>query len=471
MAVATEDLLSGSAGMAADLIRRRELSSAELTRLVLERIDAVNPGLNAVVELRRECALREAAAADEAIVRGEQVGSLHGVPMTIKEAFHVAGLRSTWGNPAFGGFTADQDAVVVRRLRQAGAVITGTTNVAFMLGDFAQTANDLYGVTNNPWDTGHTPGGSSGGSAAAVAAGMSFLEYGSDLVGSIRIPASFCGVYGLKPSVGTVPLAGFRPPPAAPAPPSEMTYMSAIGPLARTAADLRAALGVTAGPDDAAAKAYSWVLTPPRHRRLADFRVGVVLDDPRAPVTSEVGAVLSDTVDALAQAGVRVTEGWPAGIDPEQSAESFGFQVSLFFAFAQPGEQDFAPLAAVIEQERRRMAARAAWSDYFRDVDVFVCPVNFTAAFPHDPRPFGQRTITTADGERPYTDQPFWIAHASLAGLPAVAAPTGRTSAGLPVGAQIIGPLYEDDTAITFAGLLADVTGGFQPPPLHDRRA
>lgn len=169
-------------------------------------------------------------------------------------------------------------------------------------------------------------------------------------------------------------------------------------------------------------------------------------------------------VDALAQVGVDVTEGWPVGIDPGQSAESFGFQVGLFFAFSQPGQEQFAPLPAVIEQERQRMAARAAWSDYFADVDVFVCPVNFTTAFPHDPRPFEDRTILTADGERSYTDQPFWIAHASLAGLPAVAASAGRTSGGLPVGAQIIGPLHEDDTAITFAELLAEVTGGFQQP-------
>ena len=463
MAAVAKDLRFGSAGAAADLIRCREVSSAELTQLVLERIDAVNPELNAVVELRREAALREAAVADDVIARGEQAGPLHGVPMTVKEAFHVTGMHSTWGNPAFRDYTAGQDAAVVRRLRAADAVITGTTNVAFMLADFAQTANDLYGVTSNPWNVGCTPGGSSGGSAAAVAAGMSFLEYGSDLAGSIRIPAGFCGVYGLKPSAGIVPPAGFQPP-GPPTLPLELPVMAELGPLARTAGDLRTALAATAGPEDPVAKAYSWALAPPRHQRLDHFRVGVVLDDPRAPVTSEVGAVLSGTADALARAGVTVTEGWPAGIDPGRSAESFGFQVGLFLAFVQPGEQDFAPLAAVIEQERQRLAARAAWSNYFTDFDVFVCPVNFTAAFPHDARPFGQRTIATAEGERPYADQPFWTAHASLAGLPAAAAPAGRTPAGLPVGAQIIGPRYEDDTVITFAELLANVTGGFRPP-------
>jgi amidase len=248
---------------------------------------------------------------------------------------------------------------VVRRLRQAGAIILGGTNVAFMLSDFAQTSNDLYGTTVNPWDRTRTPGGSSGGSAAVVAAGIAFLEYGSDLVGSIRIPAGFCGVYGLRPSVGTVPRTGFQPPGPA-SPPSEMTYLLALGPLARAAGDLRTSLQVTAGPEDPAAKALAWTLAPPRHRRLADFRAGVVLDDHHAPVTGEVGAVLSDTVDALARAGATITEGWPDGIDPGQSSESFGFHVGLYFAFLQPGE-DLPPLAAVIEEENRRMAVRAAW--------------------------------------------------------------------------------------------------------------
>jgi amidase len=184
------------------------------------------------------------------------MGPLHGVPVTIKEALQVTGMHSTWGNPAFRDFVADRDATVVRRLTRSGAIVVGTTNVAFMLGDFAQTANELYGVTNNPWDMARTPGGSSGGAAAAVAAGMSFLDYGSDLVGSIRIPASFCGVYGLRPSVGIVPLAGFQPP-GPPARANEASYMSAVGPLARTAADLRTALRVTAGPEEPAAKAFS----------------------------------------------------------------------------------------------------------------------------------------------------------------------------------------------------------------------
>jgi amidase len=450
-----------SATAAAQKLRRGERSSRELTELLLARIDQVNPALNAVVELRREAALREAAAADEAAASGSELGPLHGVPITIKDSFNVAGLHTTWGNPAFKDYVADSDATVVRRLRQAGAIVVGKTNVAFMLGDFAQTANQLYGVTSNPWDTTRTPGGSSGGAAAALAAGLTFLEFGSDLVGSIRIPASFCGVYGLKPSAGIVPLTGFQPP----GPPalSDLTRMSSVGPLGRCARDLRTALRVTAGPEAPGTNAYRWVLSPSRHTQLQEFRVGVVLDHQDAPVSSEVGAVLSDAVDALARAGATVVEGWPEGVDPGRSAESFGFHVQLFFAFQQPGDgEDFAALSEVIEQARGRMAIRAAWGRYFERVDVFLCPVNFTPAFPHDTRPFEERTVATPEGERPYASQAFWVSHASLPGLPAVAAPVGRTPGRLPVGAQIVGPLYEDDTAITFAELLDDLIGGYE---------
>ncbi len=453
-----------SATDAARMLCRGQRSSRELTEMLLARIESANPALNAVVELRREAALREAAAADEATARGADLGPLHGVPMTIKDSFNVAGLHTTWGNPAFKDFVAGVDATVVRRLEQAGAIVVGKTNLPFMLADFGQTANELYGVTNNPWDTALTPGGSSGGAAAALSAGMTFLEYGSDLVGSIRIPASFCGVYGLKPSAGIVPLTGFQPP-GPPAAPSEMMYMSAVGPLGRSAGDLRTALRVTGGPDGQAAKASSWALPPPRHTRLEEFHVGVVLDHECAPVSSEVAAPLSNAVDALARAGATVVEGWPDGVDPVLQYESFGFHVGLFFAFQQPGE-DFATLSEVIDHENRRMAARAAWSRYFDDIDVLLCPANFTPAFPHDTRPFEARTIATPEGQRPYDNQVFWVSHASLPGLPAVAAPIGRTPGGLPVGAQIVGPLYEDDTAITFAELLGDVVGGYEPPPV-----
>ncbi|TCC50209.1 amidase [Kribbella capetownensis] len=429
-------------------IRAGEVTSREVTEQLLARI-AHDHSVNAVVETRAEFALRCADEADAAVADERDVGPLHGVPMTIKECFNVAGLHTTWGNPAFAEYVADRDAVVVERLTRAGAIIVGKSNVHTMLADFGQTTNEIYGRTNNPADLTRTPGGSSGGGAAALAAALSYLEYGSDLVGSIRLPAAYCGVYGLKPTSGLVPLQGFQVP-GPPEVPNEFPNLSTIGPLARSAADLRTALRVTGGPPPP----YSWELRRSRHDRLADFRVGVVTDHPAAPVSREVGDVLSATVDRIGRSGAKIVEGWPDGVDPSDQAEAFGSQVELFFAL-HGGEPSPLSLAEVIEQERRRMSARMKWQQYFEEVDVLVCPASFTAAFRHDERPFEERTITTSYGEQRYDAQVFWIAHASLTGHPALSMPIGQTPDGLPVGAQVIGPWHEDDTAITFVELLA----------------
>lgn len=462
---ATTAVEFSSATDAARMLRHKELSARELTDLFLDRIERLNPALTAVTEVRGDVARAQAAAADRAIGAGLN-RPLLGVPMTIKEAFNVAGFRTTWGEPAFADYVADSDATIAARLKEAGAIIAAKTNVAAMLADY-QTANALYGVTSNPWDLSRTPGGSTGGGAAAVAAGLSFLEYGSDLAGSIRIPAAFCGVYGLKPSAGIVPLAGLQPP-GPPAGPNEMAYMSAAGPLARSAADLRAALIATAGPDGPDARSYSWRLAPPRHERLRDFRVGFALDHPGCPVSTEITDVLSQLVDQLAALGLSVTEGWPDGVEPGTVYESFGYHVQLFLTMQGAGGPPSAagPLSAFIEHEDRRMAVRAAWQRYFSDADVFLTPVTFTPAFRHDKRPYAERTIETPEGLRGYDDLAFWAAQASLPGLPAAAAPVGLTAAGLPVGAQLIGPLHEDDTVLTFAELLAEVVGGYTAPPV-----
>jgi amidase len=442
--------MNGTATEVAARIRVGEVSSREVTEGMLTRI-AADTDVNAVVETRPEFALQAAADADEAVAVGRELGPLHGVPMTVKDCFNVAGLRTTWGDPAFAEYVADWDATVAERLSRAGAIIVGKSNVHTMLGDFGQTANEIYGRTNNPADLTRTPGGSSGGGAAALAAGLTYLEYGSDLVGSIRLPAAYCGVYGLKPTTGLVPMHGFQLP-GPPEPPTEFPMLSTIGPLARSAADLRTALTVTGGP----AAPFSWRLQPPRHDRFADFRVGVVLDHADAPVSNEVGAALSDTIDRLGRSGAKIVEGWPAGVDASEQAEAFGFQVGLFFAL-QGGTSEFASLADVAARERRRIAFRLTWQRYFEDVDVFVCPASFTTAFPHDNRPFDDRTIITSYGEQRYDAQVFWIAHASLTGLPALSMPIGSTPAGLPVGAQVIGPWHEDDTPITFAERLAEL--------------
>lgn len=430
-----------TAGELAERIRTGRATSREATEELLARI-ADGTEINAIIEVRREHALAAADRADAVVKESGSLGPLYGVPMTVKDCFDVAGMHTTWGNPEFAEYVADRDAVMVERLQRAGAIVVGKSNVHTMLADFGQTVNEVYGRTSNPADLTRTAGGSSGGAAAALAAGHTYLEYGSDLVGSIRLPAAYCGVYGLKPTNGLVPQRGFQVP-RTPYLPSELPNLSTIGPLARSAADLRIALRVTGGAENSA---YSYTPRPPRHARLQDYRVGVVLDHPAASVTSEVGDALSDLVDRIATTGAKIVDNWPIGVDPSQQAEEFGRQVGLFFAL-HGGERTELTVDQVLATERNRLAARARWQQYFDDVDVFVCPTSFTVAFPHG--------STTIEG-RPYEAQAFWIAHASLTGHPALSIPIGHTPHGLPTAAQVIGPWHEDETAITFAELLAD---------------
>ncbi len=462
-----------SAEALAGRVRNDEVSARELVEAMLARIEEHNPALNALVEVRGEEALAAADRAYTIQASGARLGALHGVPITVKEAIDVAGFHTTWGDPDHADHMAEHDAAVIARLREAGAIVVATSNVALMLSDFGQTSNPLYGTTSNPWDLSRSPGGSSGGAAAAVAAGLTTLEVGSDLVGSIRIPAAMCGVYGLRPSSGTVDLAGFAPP-GVTLSSTPADHLSTLGPLAGTAADIRIALQLMTSPTGAspAGRLPAPRLPAPRYRRLEDFRVGVVLDDPHCPVTAAVGDVLSDLTDQLAQDGVTLLEGWPDGFDPGESAALFGAEVESFFAFQNPNPSadpsaDSGPetLSAFQDLESRRANLMAVWADFYRHVDVLVCPTTFTTAAPHDDRPFEQRTLPTPRGDRPYTDLVFWIAHPAIAGLPALAAPVGLAADGLPVGAQCIGPAGEDDTAITFAERVAESFGASNFPP------
>jgi amidase len=484
-AIKPTDLMFASALDAARAIRRKQVSSAELTLHILARIEKYNPKVNAIVTLRADEAKERAKAADEALARGEWWGPFHGVPCTVKDTFETAGVRTTAGAPFLAQHVPRHDAAVVERLKAAGAVILGKTNTPFMAGDH-QTFNDLFGTTNNPWDAARTPGGSSGGSAAAVAAGLSYLDIGSDLAGSIRVPAHYCGVYGHKPSLGVVPLRGHIPPPPG-VPPIPPPDLPVAGPLARSPADLRAALLAFGGPDRDEAIAYRWSLPPARGARLADYRIGYVLDDRHCPVLHEVKDALSGAVGALRKAGARLDEGWPTGLVPADQYETY---LHLFFALQnapsmrdeqleemrrQAARQDgsmearmaqaaVAPHKAFLAANGARMAARAIWADYFRTHDAFLMPTGYTVAPPHDHAPPLSRTVKTPTGERPQHDLFFWISFATLAGLPATIAPAGRTPRGLPVGIQIVGPFLEDATPIAVAGHLADVIGAFRPP-------
>lgn len=468
-----------SALEAAAAIRTKQISSFELTQHTFARIDTYNRKLNAFAYQLREDALAQAKRADDAQARGTSHGVLHGVPVHVKESFGVAGHPCTWGNPQLKDSKAPSDSDVVARLRGAGAVLIGATNVPLGLVDF-QSYNQIYGTTNNPWDVARSPGGSSGGSAAALAAGLGYLSVGSDMGGSIRVPAHFCGVYGHKPTLDLVSMQG-QLPGGQHENPGLSTLLAVAGPMARSAEDLLAALRFLGGPADYTAKAWTWHLPVARHGNLRQFRVGYVLDDPSCPVTPETSAVLETTIQKLEKAGATLKSGWPAGFKMDELYQNYNFLLEAFSFSVEPADQQDAERRAAAasgrtrpglasfadwqQQNFRRLAYRAQWQRYFDDVDVFLSPVAFATAFAHDhSEPVDKRTIATQRGPRAYDDLSRWVALANLTGCPATVAPVGRGESGLPIGVQIMGPYAEDATPIVFATLLAREQGGFVAP-------
>jgi amidase len=472
----------GSALDAAVAIRARQISAVELTQHTLRRIDAFQPKLNTYVYQLREQALDAARQADQAIDRNVPTGPLHGVPINVKESFGVQGQPCTWGVPEFKNAKAPADSVAVRRLRAAGAILLGGTNVPKFLMD-GQSFNEIYGVTNNPWDLARTPGGSSGGSAASLAAGMAFFSIGSDIGGSIRTPASFCGIYGHKPTLDIVNAAGHLPG-GLQVHPGFSTLLAVIGPMARSAEDLEASLRILAGPEPPDSKAFQWTLPQPRHQRLRDCRIGYLLEDPLISVSTETKSVLEAAVRACEKVGATLIQGWPEGFQFQEFLDTYFFMLGAFDFSTMPPErqqrvrphfekrsdpQAKGALSGFADWQRKnlkRLAYRAMWEKLFESVDVFLLPTAFTTAFPHDTTPPDQRMIPMPEGG----SQNFWsllayITPATLTGCPATTAPAGLSKSGLPVGLQIIGPYLEDATPIGFAQLLAREIGGFQPPP------
>jgi|EndMetStandDraft_7_1072992.scaffolds.fasta_scaffold34207_3 amidase len=469
----------------AEAIRNRDLSSRELLDHYLARVDALNGPLNAVVTLDPDGARRAADAADAALAGGDDVGPLHGVPMTIKDTYQTAGMRTTCGLPAWD-HVPERDAEAVRRLRGAGAVIFGKTNTPTLAGDW-QTYNAMFGTSNNPWDTTRTTGGSSGGAAAAVATGMTALELGSDIGGSIRFPANWCGVCGHKPTWGVVSQAGHLPP----APGTlAATDLSVVGPLARDVTDLELALEVLAGAAGHAAAGWRLELPPPRGETLRDLRLAVWLDDPSYPVGAEVGTVLQAATDTLRAGGARMVDARPAVVLPDvvrlyqqflypillstMGNRSFDKMVATAESLPQDDDSPLARTARFATQRYRdwtlaneqREQLRALMAEFFVGVDALLMPVAMMPAIPHDhSEPFTERVIRV-DGEiRPYTDLMAWIALATLTHLPATVVPVGFTPSGLPVGIQIVGPYLEDRTTLAVARLIEQLLGGFVAPP------
>jgi amidase len=471
----------GTALDAAATIRAKKISSVELTRHTLRRIDAFQPKLNAYVYQLRDEALAAAARADEAIARQTPTGALHGVPINVKESFGVESQPCTWGIPPLKASKAPAHAVAVRRLLEAGAILLGATNVPFELMD-GQSFNDIYGTSNNPWDLARTPGGSSGGTAASLAAGMAFFGIGSDIGGSIRGPAAFCGIYGHKPTQDLVSLMGHVPG-GTHEPPGFSTLLAVAGPMARSADDLEAGLRVLAGPEPPESKAFQWMLPTSRQLALRDFRIGYVLEDPAVPVSAETKSVLESAVRACERAGAMIRQGWPEGFRFQDMLDTYFFFLgAIVFSLTPPQHQEYertrlttrpehfvkGALSNFADWQRKnmeRLAYRAMWERFFEAVDVFLLPTTFTAAFPHDQTRPDQRMIPMPEGGA----QRFWnllsyISPATLTGCPATTAPVGLTRSGLPVGLQIVGPYLEDATPIAFARALAQEIGGFQPP-------
>ncbi|MFC3776012.1 amidase family protein [Mycolicibacterium holsaticum] len=439
----------------AEAIRRGELSSRELLEHHLARVARYNPPLNAVVTLDPDGARRAADAADAALARNEAVGPLHGVPMTVKDTYQTAGMRTTCGHPEWD-HVPERDAEAVRRLRAAGAVIFGKTNTPPRAADW-QTFNPIFGTTNNPWDTSRSPGGSSGGAAAALATGLTALELGSDIAGSIRVPANWCGVSGHKPSWGIVPQRGHLPPPPEALAESDLGVM---GPMARNVADLELALDILAGPTGPSA--VGWRLELPRARAstLGEVRLATWLQDADYPVEADVGAVLDAAVAALSDAGARLVDVKP----PVTLAELVGLHQVLLY----PLMDTTSTLShrQWMSANERREQLRAKMAEYFCEVDAVLMPITVVPAVKHDHHePFIERLIPFGDESRSYFDLFGWVGLATVAYLPATAVPVGRTAEGLPVGLQVVGPYLEDRTTLMVARHLEQLLGGFVAPP------
>lgn len=469
-------------------LRSGRVSAAEALEQTIRRIESADGEINAIVVRDFERARAAAAVADEALARGDR-RPLLGVPMTVKESFNVAGLPTTWGVAGAEGTKPQHDAVAVARLKASGAVILGKTNISTYLGDW-QSVNAVYGRTGNPWDLSRTPGGSSGGAAAALAAGFVPLELGSDLAGSLRVPAHCCGVLAHKPTLGLVPVRGHAPPGTAELSVGLDADLGVAGPLGRCASDLMLALDVLAGPDDAQATAYRLTLPAARHDSLGNFRVLVLENHPLLPLSSEVGAAIRHFAGDLRRAGATVGHASPLLPDLTRIAETFGWQLMAFLGASFPdtvyadrreraarlpvedGGREAAQARALVSShrdwvraQRERVAIAHEWRQLFREWDVVVAPVLPTTAFPHDDTEIGQRTLDV-DGRRiPYGLLGIWASPASLSGLPATAMPIGLGSSGLPVGVQVIGPYLEDRTTLAFAQLAEREFGGYRVPP------
>jgi amidase len=489
---AAELTLSSTAEQAA-AIAQRQISSEELVGAYLERIRAHNRALNALVTVDADTALADARRRDQELADGGPVGPLHGIPISVKDALTVGGMRSTGGIPRYAEHVPTRDAEAVARVRRAGGVILGKSNMPTANADF-QSRNPIFGVTNNPWDHSRTPGGSCGGGGAAVAAGLSSLELGSEIGGSLRIPAHFCGLYAHKSSYRTCPMTGHIPPgPESPGRDVSEFDLAVIGGIARSPGDLEVLLQSVAGPTVEEARAWTLEFPSPRATELENFRIAAWFEDPFVPLDGEVAGVLDHLLEELEAEGAEVhrTPPLPSGLQELHEV----YEALLFSAFGgDPNNSILSPQSAAyfllhaarhprgqgsrarkyLEQkhkkwfdfDRRRFQLLDRWQSFFDSYDVLLMPITPTVAPPHhnmDHNAWG-RSIVVNGHKRNYFEQSAWNGVANLLRTPSTAAPAGQTRAGLPVGVQIMGPAYEDLTTLAFASCLERSRGGFIPP-------
>jgi Asp-tRNA(Asn)/Glu-tRNA(Gln) amidotransferase A subunit family amidase len=463
----------------AEQIRQRTISPVELADAHLAKIERLNPRLNAFVHVDAERVRREARAAEVAVISGETLGPLHGVPTSIKSSVDVAGLRCEAGTQLRAGQIAAQDAPLVARLRHAGAIVLGVTNAPELLMAW-ETDNLVYGPTNNPWDLDRTPGGSSGGEAAAIAAGMSAGGVGSDGGGSIRVPAHFSGICGLKPTPGRIPATGHFPPSGGP-----FALIGVVGPMARTVADVKALFEVMQGPDDSDTFAAPVPLRWPYDEEVKKLRVGYFEDDGRTPVTPETRAAVRTAADALRGAGFEVEPCRPEGLEEARVLWRKFFVTAggmLIRPMFRGREHDLSPMLRqyldwsaaeppltgerLLEAWVGRDMLRAKFLAQMRRYPILLCPAAAIPAFRHGARSW------TIDGKTVnYLDAWSYTEWFNLLGNPAAVVPVSHSVAGewegLPIGVQIVGRPWEEEQVLMVAAVLERECGAWKIPPIH----
>ncbi len=458
----------------AQKIREKKISPVELAEAHLAKIERLNPKLNAFVQVDADQVRREARAAEAEVMKGDILGPLHGVPVSIKSALDVAGLRCEAGTRLRAGHIAPQDAPLVARLRNAGAIILGVTNTPELLMAW-ETDNLLYGRTNSPWDLERTPGGSSGGEAAAISAGMSAGGVGSDGGGSIRVPAHFSGICGLKPTPGRIPSTGHFPASGGP-----FALIGVVGPMARTVADLKAFFEVMQGPDDGDTCAAPVPLRWPSDPEARKLRIGYFEDDGRTPVTPETRAAVRTAANALRNAGFEVEPFRPEGLERARLLWKKFFVVAggmLIRPMFCGREHDLSPILkqfldcsaeelpldgeTLLGAWISRDVLRTQFLGQMRKYPILLCPAAAIPAFRH-----GERSWS-ADGKTvEYLDAWSYTEWFNLLGNPAAVVPVSYSAEGLPIGVQIIGRPWEEEQVLAVANALEMECKAWKIPPI-----